>query len=266
MKKRSMSVAGAFYPSGCDECMEMFKEFNLMLEKSLNGDELPAISPKAVIVPHAGYVYSGFTANIAYRVLQNNRNFKRAIVIGPSHRVYFDGISGSFFDFYETPCGDFEIDTEYLEKLSSVFPVSFYEHAHLEHSTEVQFPFLKYYFPDIKVIEFVYANEDPVRLSKMVRYLLEDKDNVVVISTDLSHYYDQKRANILDSICINAVYALDPLKLKEGCEACGIIGMEALIRAAKELDLTPQILNYQTSGDITGDTSSVVGYMSAAIF
>ena len=266
MTKRSMSVAGAFYPSGCGECEDMFREFNFLLKKSLNGDELPAISPKAVIVPHAGYVYSGFTANIAYRVLQNNVYFKRAIVIGPSHRVYFEGTSGSFFDLYETPCGDFEIDTEYLEKLSSVFPVSFYEQAHLEHSTEVQFPFLKYYFPDIKVIEFVYANEDPVRLSKMIEYLLKDRDNAVIISTDLSHYYDQKRANALDSVCINAVYALDPSKLKKGCEACGIIGMEALIRAAKKVGLNSQILNYQTSGDITGDNSSVVGYMSAALF
>ncbi len=263
--KRSMSVNGAFYPAGCKECENMFEEFNTLLEKSLNGDELPKISPKAVIVPHAGYVYSGFTANIAYKVLQNS-SFKRAVVIGPSHRVYFEGTSGSYFDEYETPCGDFEIDRKYLEELEGKFPFGFYQNAHAEHSSEVQMPFLKYYFPNIKVIEFVYSNEDPVRLAAMVKYLLEDKDNVVIISTDLSHYHEQQKANRLDSICINAVYALDEKRLKNGCEACGIIGMEALIRAAKELELGVQILNYQTSGDITGDNSSVVGYMSAAIF
>ena len=264
--KRSMSVAGAFYPATCGECKNMFEEFNTLLKKSLDGDELPKISPKAVIVPHAGYIYSGFTANIAYRVMQQNRTFKRAIVIGPSHRVYFEGTSGSFFDEYETVCGNFGIDKSYLEMLAQKFPIGFDKNAHAEHSTEVQMPFLKYYFPDIKVIEFVYSNEDPVRLSKMVKYLLEDKDNIVIISTDLSHYYDQQKANRLDSICINAIYALDADRLKSGCEACGIIGIEALIRAAKDLKLGVQILNYQTSGDITGDNSSVVGYMSAAIF
>ena len=125
-------------------------------------------------------------------------------------------------------------------------------------------PFLKKYIPDAKVVEMVYGNENPKDLALIIEYLLNKPNTAVVISTDLSHYYNIKKANRLDSICLNAVNELDPEKLNEGCEACGKIGMQALLIAAKKENLSPVLLDYRTSADASGDESQVVGYMSAA--
>lgn len=264
--KRQMSVNGSFYPYSCKEIEDMIGYFNVELDKNLDADALFAFSPKAVIVPHAGYVYSGFTANVAYRTVAK-MNYKRAIVIGPSHRVYLNGVSGSFYESYDTPCGEFQVDKEYLSELSDNFDIKFIQNAHNEHSTEVQMPFLKHYLPDVKVVEFVYGEQDYMDLSKLIEYLLKDKSNLIIISTDLSHYYDQKKANTLDSQCLESVDKLDAQGLERGaCEACGKIGITAVIDAAKKQNLRSKILDYRTSGDVSGDKSAVVGYMSAVIY
>jgi AmmeMemoRadiSam system protein B len=220
------------------------------------------IKSRAIISPHAGYVYSGFTANIAHRILANS-NLKRVVVIGPSHKVYLKGISGSFYDSYETPCGDLEIDKEYLENLSKDFNISFIPEAHKEHSTETQMPFIKHYLPDVKVVELVYGDISPDVLANICKIVLQEPKSAVVISTDLSHFYPKKEAQIKDSYCLRAVDELDISLLHSGCEACGKIGMEAMILAALDLRLKPRILDYRTSADASGDESSVVGYMSA---
>lgn len=261
--KRVTSVAGAFYPGSCAEIESMINQYNAILDQALQNKEVLNIKPRAIIAPHAGYIYSGFTANFAHRVLKNS-NPKRVIVIGPSHRIYLDGISGSFYDSFETPCGDLDIDKEYLEHLSSLFDIKFIEAAHAEHSTEVQMPFIKHYLPDTKVIEMVYGDMDPFYLSKICEAILGDKDNAIVISTDLSHYYPLKEAEKLDTYCLKAVHDLDTSFLHAGCEACGKIGVEAIILAAKNMGLKSKILDYRTSADASGDESAVVGYMSAA--
>ncbi len=263
MTRRQASVAGAFYPASCGEVESMIAKFNEILESAITDPEALAMVPRAIISPHAGYIYSGFTANIAHRVLANAKP-KRVIVIGPSHRVYLKGMSGSFFDTFETPCGDLVIDKEYLEALAARFEIAFVPEAHAEHSTETQMPFIRHYLPQTKVIEIVYGDQDPVYLGKMCEAILADPDNAIVISTDLSHYYPLDKAKLIDSICIKAVAELDPDLLHQGCEACGKIGVEAIIRAAKDLLLEPKILDYRTSADASGDTSAVVGYMSAA--
>ena len=258
-----MSVAGAFYPAECGQIETMIAQFNSILDSALADSDVLSIRPRAIISPHAGYVYSGFTANIAHRVLANAAP-KRVIVIGPSHRVYLRGVSGSFFDAYETPCGDLAIDREYLERLSTLFDISFVPEAHAEHSTETQMPFIKHYLPHTKVIELVYGDMDPVALAKMCEAILQDPANAIVISTDLSHYYPLKVAEQKDMHCLKAVHDLDVEELESGCEACGKIGVAAIILAARALGLKPRILDYRTSADASGDESAVVGYMSAA--
>ena len=260
--KREASVKGAFYPESCVDVEYLMEQFDDILNKALANSDVLAIKPRAIISPHAGYVYSGLTASIAHRVLANS-NPKRVIVIGPSHRVYLNGISGSFYDRYETPCGDLEIDREYLEALKEKFDIEFIPEAHHEHSTEVQMPFIKHYINDPKVVELVYGDINPINLSKICEYILNDKQNVIVISTDLSHYHSQKEANQLDSICLKGVEDLD-IALLKSCEACGIIGVEAIVMAAKKMGLVSRILDYRTSADASGDESSVVGYMSVA--
>jgi len=262
MTIRKDAVAGQFYPDSPSEIEKMIAHYNKILDENLKDKEVLNLTPRAIIVPHAGYVYSAFTANFAFRLLANT-DVQRVVVIGPSHRVYVKGVSISDYDEYETPFGDLAIDKALVTDLKARFGLIFAPEAHHEHSTEVEMPLLKYYKPDVKVVELVYGDETPAHLAEVIDYLLEDSQTAVVISTDLSHYYDIQKANTLDSICMQAVAELDPAKLHQGCEACGKIGVEAMILAAKKRALKPMLLDYRTSADASGDESQVVGYMSA---
>ncbi|MEA3417926.1 MAG: AmmeMemoRadiSam system protein B [Campylobacterota bacterium] len=264
--KRKAAVKGTFYPDSCTKIGIYFQKFNEMIGSKIKAKPVFKVTPRAVIVPHAGYIYSGFTANIAYRLLSRT-HAKRVVVIGPSHRHAFEGISGSYFESYETPCGDIDIDTAYLINLAKQFKIGFDEKAHLnEHSTEVQMPFVKHYLPKAKVIELVYGDISPHRIAEIIAYLLNDKENVVVISTDLSHFYTEEKARKLDNFCLEGISDLDTNKFGKGCEACGITGLEAMIEAARKLGLRSQLLDYRTSADSSGDKSRVVGYTSAVFY
>jgi len=263
MRVRNAAVAGQFYPASPEEIKMMFDHFNKVLEGHLKNPDLLKTKTRAVIVPHAGYVYSGFTANVAHRLLGNS-GVKRVVVIGPSHRVYLQGTSVSEYDLYETPLGDLPVDRNFATELISKFGLGFMPDAHHEHSTEVQMPFIKTYLPESRVVELVYGDENPKNLAPVIEWALNDSDSGVVISTDLSHYYDIEKAKALDAICLDAVSKLDPSELHRGCEACGKIGVEAMLIAAKNLNLEPLLLDYRTSADASGDESQVVGYMSAA--
>ena len=264
MSTRETSVSGQFYPSEASEIRAMVKEYNDILDRYLKENKsIGQLKPKAVIVPHAGYIYSGFTANLAIRLLSGN-DIDNIVVIGPSHRVYLKGTSISMYDTYATPLGSLKINKNLTQILQEKFAFSFVPEAHHEHSTEVQMPFIKNYKPDVSVVELVYGEENPKSLAKVIEYLLELPKTAVLISTDLSHFYDISKANSLDAICIDAVETLDESTLHQGCEACGKIGIEAMLIAAKNKALHPVILDYRTSAKTTKDTSSVVGYMSAA--
>ena len=263
---RKAGNAGSFYPANPRDIKRFIDVFNDAVNESKRLKEALKLKPKAIISPHAGYIYSGFTANIAHRVLAN-REVKRVVVIGPSHHVYFHGLSGSFFKEYETPFGNIEIDTDYLELINKNFGLVFAKDAHYkEHSTETQMPFIKYYQPDVKVIELIYSDYSSDKLAKIIKWLLEDSLTSVVISTDLSHFYTLQKANTLDSICINGIEKLDTNILDVGCEACGILGLKAVVKASKELGLKSIVFDYRTSADVTNDSSSVVGYVSAGVY
>ena len=264
MSIRQTAVAGQFYPASETEIDQMIKHYNSILDENIKDKEILNTVPRAVIVPHAGYVYSGFTANIAFRLLANNQDLKTVVIIGPSHRVYVAGTSVADFDSYETPLGMMPVDRKLVERLESRFGLSFNPEAHHEHSTEVQTPFIKEYMKDISVVELVYGAEEPERLAKVIEDLLDDPATGIVISTDLSHYYDIEKAKQLDSICLDAVQREDPAELHQGCEACGKIGVEAMLIAAGKKGLKPLLLDYRTSADASGDESQVVGYMSVA--
>lgn len=257
MSVRETAVKGQFYPSSSNEIIAMIKAYNAQDNKDTS------LQSRAVIVPHAGYIYSGFTANKALRLLQNVE-VERVVVIGPSHRVAFKGTSAAMFDSYDTPLGSFSIDKLFIADLAKRFDIKFVPQAHHEHSTEVQMPFIKYYQPDVSVVELVYGEENPDTLAKIIDHLLDDKSTAVVISTDLSHYYDIDKANKLDNICVDAVKTLDIHRLSQGCEACGKIGIEAMLIVAKKRGLKPVMLDYRTSADTSSDKTQVVGYMSTA--
>lgn len=263
MTKRVMSVAGSFYPSSAHEINTIIDHFNTILESHPDVmKHFSTLSGDAIIVPHAGWIYSGFTANIAFRVLIPTQP-KTIVVIGPSHRVGFEGASIADTDMYQTPLGDLAIDRALVKELKQRFSITCFAEAHHEHSTEVQMPFIKHYFPEANVIEMVYAYAEPSLIEPIIAYCLENADTAVVISTDLSHYYSLDEANKLDSICLEAIQNENTAELHQGCEACGMIGVEAMLNVAKKKGLKSTILDYRTSADASGDTARVVGYASA---
>lgn len=265
MSIRNTAVAGTFYPNSCSEINRYIEHFNNILENS-NFTIDTTIDPRAVIVPHAGYIYSGFTANTAYKYVENKKDIKTLIVIGPSHKVLVEGISVARYDEYTTPCGEIKIDTELSKELKENFDfISFNPDAHKEHSTETQFPFIEHYLKDIEVVELVYGKIDPQDISYVIDHLLEDPSNFIVISTDLSHFYPLDDANKIDNVCLNAISTMDTTLLDRGCEACGILGVKGLILSANKKNMVSKVIDYRTSADASGDASRVVGYVSAII-
>lgn len=264
MKMRTMSVAGSFYPAQAAEIKTMIDRFNAILQSHPETlERFDAMRGRAVIVPHAGWIYSGFTANIAFRILAQSRP-DTIVVIGPSHRVGFEGVSIAKADVYQTPLGELRINTALVNDLQERFALPYFPDAHHEHSTEVQMPFIKHYMNDVKVVELVYAYADASQISPIIDYVLGLKDNsAVVISTDLSHYYSLEQAKQLDSICLEAIRSENTAVLHQGCEACGVIGVEAMLNAAQKRGLESILLDYRTSADASGESSRVVGYASA---
>jgi len=259
--RRESFFAGSFYPDGRDEVLNVF---NIFEEAFLDKESLLDFSSRAVIVPHAGYVYSGFSASLAYRVLAYN-NIKKTILIGPSHRYGFEGVSIGCFDSYKTPLGEIRGDGLLADNIRSLSPFyRFVEEAHKEHSTEVQFSFIKNYLKESTLLEVVYGKAEPKDIVPIVRYALEDSDCALIISTDLSHFYDEKVARSIDINCLDGIVNKDLELLKNSCEACGKVGVLALVAESKVRLITPKILDYRTSASASGDSSRVVGYLSVA--
>jgi len=261
MSHRVMSVAGAFYPNSCTEIERYISKFNSISHSIANKLSFGANEIKAIIVPHAGYIYSGFTANLVYKIVAKQK-FKRVVVVGPSHHYYLKGASVALYNSYDTPCGVVPIDFEYSKRLIERYKILVHiDNMHHEHSTEVQLPFIKHYLPNIEVVEIVYGDIDYRDLVPILKDIMGERDTLLVISSDLSHFYTLLEANRVDNICIQGIEKLDVSILNSGCEACGLIGIKALVSIAKE----SQIIDYRTSYDASGDSNRVVGYLSAII-
>ncbi|MGE5356148.1 MAG: AmmeMemoRadiSam system protein B [Deltaproteobacteria bacterium] len=218
---------------------------------------------RGAIVPHAGYIYSGYTACCAYKEIQRCE-FERIIVVGPSHHFKIEGISISEFDRFETPYGELTIDRDYIENIKKNFIVDFQDKAHFyEHSTETQMPFIKKFFPDTRVVEIIYGYISPDSLFELFAFILNDQDNFLIISTDLSHFHNLKLAQKTDSETINALLKNDCPMMEKSGEACGKTGLLALMKYLSNSGLEVSLLDYRTSENATSDKSRVVGYMSA---
>lgn len=262
MSIRKSVVSGSFYPNNKEELLSLINSFSKAEFKNDNKNAFEHIN--AIITPHAGFIYSGNLANISYS-LCSKQNPKRIIVIGPSHRVYFEGSHICLNEKYETPLGNIQVDIEFSKALKNKY--SFFntnEECEFEHSTETQAPFIKHYFPNAKIVEIIYANQDFNSLSNLIDDVIEDKDNLLVISTDLSHFHSLEKAKKLDTYCVNAIEKKDISMLTIG-EACGKIGIKAILKTAIKKSLNTKVLAYSTSCDVNKDKSRVVGYTTALI-
>lgn len=250
MRIRKPAVAGAFYPDSKEELSEMIQEFLLKAPKQTVPGEL-----KAIIVPHAGYEYSGQVAACAYSLLKEAAP-KKIVIIGPSHYEYFFGIVGDTNEFWETPLGKVKVTSSGLQKFEAA-------HAH-EHSIEVQLPFLQSVLSDFEIMPIAIGDDDSDEIAQQLEHFL--KDHFLIVSSDLSHFHSYHEASKLDKITCGAIETLDDKKLKDEGEACGMKAVTVMLRIAKDLGWKCKLLCYKNSGDVTGDKNKVVGYASMAFY
>ncbi len=274
MKLKSV-VAGQFYPDKFEKILRQFKDFEKVELKVLDHPV------EALLLPHAGYVYSGSIAALGYRSLSLKP--QTVVVMGPSHYVSFKGISLFSGNSVETPLGDLAVDQQAADFLMNAnnhiadIPSVFTK----EHSVEVHFPMIKYYFPNAQVIPIVMGQgiENSVRpLTEALLGLRKQKPFLLVASSDLSHYPSYETAVKADKDFLEAllsgreaeVAAADKkIMVKKYpnyyCTHCGKEPISTLLRYTQAIDAQAiRLLGYQNSGDVTGDHSRVVGYSAVA--
>jgi AmmeMemoRadiSam system protein B len=267
---REPAVAGMFYPADRQLLVQEIDSFLKNVErKKVSGDLLGLISP------HAGYMYSGYTAASGYALLEG-KTFETVVIVAPSHREYFDGISVFPGQAYRTPLGVLSVDDGLRSELlrdGDVIISSNHGHG-AEHAIEVQLPFLQRLLGEFKILPIVMGDqrgEYCALLGEKLANVLKKKNVLLVGSSDLSHYYPYEVARRMDQVIVedvrdfNETQLLADLETRQG-EACGGGPIVAVLTAAKKLGAdSVEIMHYCNSGDVTGDRSGVVGYLSAAV-
>jgi len=252
---RRPAVAGLFYPGDPRELVDSVQRYL----REAPGDGGPA--PKAMIAPHAGYVYSGPVAGSAYARLASARGVvRRVVLIGPSHRVPFRGLAVPTADVFTTPLGPIPVDREALERILALPQVIVSDEAHAaEHSLEVQLPFLQEVLGDFALVPIAAGEASAAEVAEVLEALWGGPETLVVVSSDLSHYYDYATARRLDAETTRAIEELRPEAL--GSEsACGRVGVRGLLLAARGHGLRCRTLDVRNSGDTAGPRDQVVGY------
>lgn len=253
---RPTAVAGLFYPDNPDVLNDMLSqqlEFAPLAPKQHR--------PKAIIVPHAGYIYSGEVAASVYQYLKPVRQIiKRVVIIGPSHRVGFNGLALSSADSFATPLGNIPLDHNSQDKLLFINGLHMFNQAHAtEHSIEVQLPFLQKLLDDFCIVPIVAGNASPKQVSQVISTLWGGAETLIIISSDLSHFHDYQTAQRLDKATSQAIIALDYEAIHSE-NACGCVGVNGLLKFAQVRKLIPSIIDLKNSGDTAGSKESVVGY------
>lgn len=256
---RSPTVAGMFYPADAETLLATIRQY---LEQA----DPPEISPvHAIIVPHAGYIYSGPVAAFAYRLLQSQPSLPgRIFLLGPSHRAWFPGVAIADVDGFATPLGIQPVDRAFARALASTHrEFSAINSPHIpEHCLEVQIPFIYTFAPDAPIVPMLFGETNPARIAELIEASLQP-DDLIIVSSDLSHYHSNEQAHRLDSHFVQAVLEGDARTVATG-EACGQAPILTLMKIAQSRGWRPNLLDYHTSGDIAGDTSQVVGYAAIA--
>jgi len=271
---RMPAVAGSFYPADPENLQELILSY-LKSAGPLSG-EFNDNKIIGIISPHAGYIYSGPVAAYGYNYLAKT-DLERFVVIAPSHHRRFNGVSVIPKGLYKTPLGDVEIDKDLGEKLQKKDYFGYVEEVHeVEHSLEVQIPFLQMVKPEAKIVPLVIGTVD-LDICRIIGEIIAEeiklsgKDYGVIISTDLSHYHSYREAVKMDNEFINALEFFDEKSVKEiiaagKCEACGEGAVFAGITLCRKLGAKKiKKIQYANSGDTAGSKDQVVGYLSALI-
>jgi AmmeMemoRadiSam system protein B len=257
---RPAAVAGLFYPG---DPGALARALTALLGEARA--KAPTV-PKALIAPHAGYVYSGPIAASAYALLAPARDvIKRVVLLGPTHRVAVRGLALPAATRFATPLGIVDLDLEAVEKLRALPQVIVSEAAHaLEHSLEVHLPFLQTVLTDFKLVPLAVGHVEPEDVAAVLESLYGGPETLIVVSSDLSHYLDYRRAQTIDRATCEAI-----LELKADIDheqACGATPVSGLAITARRKGLKPELIDLRNSGDTAGDKGRVVGYASFAFY
>ena len=252
---RKAAVAGAFYPAQPQQLADEVSAFLAAVPPSKGA------APKAIIAPHAGYVYSGPVAASVYARLAPARGrISRVVLIGPSHRVGFRGIAGCTADGYETPLGAIPIDKAAYAKALAFPDTGILDAAHeQEHSLEVHLPFLQAVLGPFSLVPLVAGDAPPELVAQVLNAVWGGPETLIVVSTDLSHYLGYDQAKSTDHAACQAIEHLDPSGLKDD-QACGRIPVKGLLTLAKQKHLNIETVDLRNSGDTAGPKDRVVGY------
>jgi AmmeMemoRadiSam system protein B len=259
---RPPAVAGMFYP---EDAKVLSADVLAMLadtKSSAAGSE--PIIPKALIVPHAGYLYSGPVAASAYATLKRiTPQIRRVVLLGPTHRVAAQGLVLPGVDAFETPLGVVLLDTEAMQLVEHLPQISVHPRAHAqEHSLEVQLPFLQTVLHDFKLLPLAVGMATAEEVSGVLELLWGGEETLIVISSDLSHYLPYDTAKRVDSATAQSILNLAQEISHE--QACGATPINGLLLAARRHHLMPHLLDLRNSGDTAGSRDGVVGYAAFA--
>ena len=225
------------------------------------GPPLPGRWPKALIVPHAGYIYSGPVAGSAYAQLAaGTAAIHRVVLLGPSHRLPFYGLAYSQAEAFVTPLGQVPVDREAYQVIADLPQARAFEAPFQgEHCLEVQLPFLQVLLEDFHLVPFLVGEATAAEVAAVLERLWGGDETLILVSSDLSHYLDYATARRLDAATSQAIAALDPGAIGDD-QACGRIPVKGLLKAARHHGLECQVLDLRNSGDTAGPRNQVVGY------
>jgi AmmeMemoRadiSam system protein B len=258
---RKAAVAGTFYPGNSHALAE---DIGRMLADASAHHSQSAVAPKAMIVPHAGYVYSGSTAAAAYATLtQAAQTIRRVVVLGPVHRVPVRGLAAPGVEAFSTPLGEVALDMDAIASLAHLPQVTVSAAAHaMEHSLEVQLPFLQAILPHFKLVPLAVGDASAAEVAQVLSALWGGPETLILISSDLSHFLPYAEAQATDQATMDHILQLDGSLTHT--QACGATPINGLLLAARTHHLHPQLLTQCNSGDTAGDRQRVVGYGAVA--
>lgn len=251
---RQPAVAGQFYPATASRLEKMLTEF---LDETAPAN----VVPKAIIAPHAGYVYSGPIAASAYAHLRKGKTtIKRVVLLGPAHRVSVQGIAASSADAFATPLGTIPVDKAAVKAITGLPQVQFRDDAHaFEHSLEVHLPFLQRACDEFSIVPLAVGTASTAEVAEVLEKLWGGPETLIVISSDLSHYCDYETAREMDSATSKAIEDLRPEAISRE-QACGRVSIQGLLEVARRRGLKAMTVDLRNSGDTAGPRNRVVGY------
>ena len=261
---RRPAVAGLFYPSDAGDLRGLVADL-LAAAAPADAAREHQMQPKALIAPHAGYIYSGPIAASAYAQLTRPETIRRVLLLGPAHRLPFRGIAVARADAFATPLGPVPVDREALDAIADLPQVQPLDMAFDgEHCLEVQLPFLQSLLKDFRVVPLLVGDATDEEVAAVLERLWGGPETLIVISSDLSHYLDYDSARTIDARTSAAICALRPESISTR-QACGRHPIAGLLRAARRHDLHAEQLDLRNSGDTAGPRERVVGYGAYAV-